>query len=168
MNYVLLCPWKIANKSIFSTAQKFFEERISQHAKLDIHSPKSDFESPAEQNTFLVREVQKLRDQGYGVFCCDENGETFSSEAFSKLLEKKERQFPKGLVICLGGAYGLPEELKSLIEKPLLSFSNMTFSHELASVIAMEQLYRQILIRKGHPYHHGDVSKLAHKMSFEK
>lgn len=164
MLYVVICPWKICNKSIFCEAQKFFINRISLHSKLEIVSPKSDFSSDIEQNHFLIREVKKHKNAGFAVLCCDENGKENSSVQFSKIIESKERLYPKGVVFCLGGAFGLPAELEPLIDKPLLSFSQMTFTHELASIVILEQIYRQILIRKGHPYHHDAVSALAVKL----
>jgi 23S rRNA (pseudouridine1915-N3)-methyltransferase len=57
------------------------------------------------------------------------------------------------LVFCLGGAYGFSDSLRKRANG-MLSLSPMTFPHQLARVVALEQLYRACTINNRHPYHH--------------
>jgi 23S rRNA (pseudouridine1915-N3)-methyltransferase len=79
----------------------------------------------------------------------DVEGRTRDSPAFARWLEDRRR---RGLDVCfvVGGAYGI--ELERVDEK--LSFGPMTFPHQLARVMLIEQLYRAHKILAGEPYHH--------------
>ncbi len=55
--------------------------------------------------------------------------------------------------MILGGAYGFSEELYRLAQN-LISLSKMTFSHQMARLIVLEQIYRAMTIIRGEPYHH--------------
>jgi 23S rRNA (pseudouridine1915-N3)-methyltransferase len=87
-------------------------------------------------------------------FLCllDENGLTYSSELFAKLLEKKIDIGTKSMIFVIGGAYGFSEEIYQKADMKL-SLSKMTFSHQIIRLIFMEQLYRAFTIIKGIPYH---------------
>ncbi|MDL2209562.1 23S rRNA (pseudouridine(1915)-N(3))-methyltransferase RlmH [Desulfovibrio sp. OttesenSCG-928-O18] len=84
--------------------------------------------------------------------CLDENGDTLSSVAFADFLR---RSFDGARTPCfiIGGAYGLSEAVRGRAVKTL-SFGPMTFPHELARVLLLEQLYRADTIIRGRPYHH--------------
>lgn len=84
--------------------------------------------------------------------CLDEHGEALTSVAFARLLQ---RCFDAGQTPCfiIGGAYGLSRPVKERAAK-LLSLGPMTFPHELARVLLLEQLYRADSIMRGRPYHH--------------
>lgn len=83
----------------------------------------------------------------------DENGEQFDSINFSKFLQKKMNSGIKRLVIVLGGAYGFDESLTA-VYKEKISFSKMTFSHQMLRLFVVEQIYRSMTILKNEPYHH--------------
>jgi 23S rRNA (pseudouridine1915-N3)-methyltransferase len=57
------------------------------------------------------------------------------------------------LSFVIGGAEGLPSELKNTQKLSLLSLSALTFTHQFARIILMEQIYRASEIRKGSAYH---------------
>ncbi len=82
-----------------------------------------------------------------------EGGEQYSSRQFSELLLscwEKENRIP---CFIIGGPYGLCPEVLQETERRL-SLSPMTFPHELALVLLLEQLYRADNIMRGTPYHH--------------
>ncbi len=85
--------------------------------------------------------------------CLDENGETMRSEAFARFLRLSLDQGRRPCFI-VGGAYGLARAVRGCCAKAL-SFGPMTFPHELAYVMLLEQLYRADMIMRGSPYHHG-------------
>lgn len=100
------------------------------------------------------RILQALGGQSGGLtpVCLDENGETMSSVAFAALLR---RWFDTAHTPCfiIGGAYGLSDAVRAKAVKTL-SLSPMTFPHELARVLLLEQLYRADAILRNSPYHH--------------
>ena len=83
----------------------------------------------------------------------DERGKTYTSIAFAKFIEQKTLQSTKSLVFCIGGAYGFSEEVRARANG-LISFSDMTFSHQMIRIFAVEQIYRAMTIIKNEPYHH--------------
>lgn len=95
--------------------------------------------------------LQALPD-GASLVALTEHGATLSSEAFAKRLDQAEAEGGRGLAFVVGGAHGLDAELLAQA-KWKLSLSPMTFPHELARVMLVEQLYRAEQIRRGTPYH---------------
>ena len=79
-------------------------------------------------------------------------GKPMSSEAFSALLETWCGQGMSRLCLLIGGSVGLSEEIKRSA-RLRLSFSQMTFPHHLARVMALEQLYRALNLAAGGGYH---------------
>ncbi len=83
----------------------------------------------------------------------DERGKTFSSREFAALLKNCLENKARQPCFIIGGAYGLSQEVKNKCEQ-LISLGPMTFPHELAQTLLMEQLYRAQSILAGSPYHH--------------
>jgi 23S rRNA (pseudouridine1915-N3)-methyltransferase len=83
----------------------------------------------------------------------DENGLSVSSRDFAGFLEKKMVSGLKELILVIGGPYGFSNEV---YEKAVsrISLSKMTFSHQMARLLCVEQIYRAFTILKGEPYHH--------------
>ena len=79
----------------------------------------------------------------------DEEGQTFDSPAFAERLEGSGSE---RLVFVIGGAEGIDPALKARASWKL-SLSPMTFPHELARLLLLEQLYRALSIQQGGPYH---------------
>ena len=78
-----------------------------------------------------------------------EEGQTFDSPAFAKRLEGSGSA---RLALVIGGAEGIDPSLKAQALWRL-SLSQMTFPHELARLLLLEQLYRALTIQQGGPYH---------------
>ncbi len=87
------------------------------------------------------------------VILFDERGKRFTSEAFARELERRMMHERRDFVFVIGGAYGFTSALRFRGELEV-SLSPMTFPHKLASLIAMEQLYRALTIVHNEPYHH--------------
>ena len=83
----------------------------------------------------------------------DEKGETYSSREFASFLQRKMASGLKELVLVIGGPYGFSDEVYNKASSRI-SLSSMTFSHQLARLLCVEQLYRAFTILKGEPYHH--------------
>lgn len=110
----------------------------------------------------LSVEIQKTREgelilshhnPGKEFHLLDEKGDMYSSREFAKFLEKKMISGLKELVLIIGGPYGFSS---SVYEKAnsTISLSRMTFSHQMARLLCVEQIYRAFTILNGEPYHH--------------
>lgn len=108
--------------------------------------------SPAARANAEGERILQALNGGLTPVCLDENGETLPSAAFAALLR---RWFDAATTPCfiIGGAYGLSDAVRARAVKTI-SLSPMTFPHELARVLLLEQLYRADAILRGGPYHH--------------
>jgi len=79
-----------------------------------------------------------------------EEGKLLSTKQLAKWLNPK---LSKNMVFLVGSAYGIEPQIKTSADL-LLSLSPLTFSHEHAFLLLAEQIYRCLMVIKGHPYHH--------------
>ena len=87
------------------------------------------------------------------LFLLDEKGKDYDSIEFSMFLQKQMNSGLKQMVLAIGGPYGFSEAVhKSAHGK--ISFSKMTFPHQMIRLFVVEQLYRGMSILKNEPYHH--------------
>ena len=86
------------------------------------------------------------------VLLLDEHGREFRSIEFADFLQKKMSS-GKDLVLVIGGAYGFSEAVYARANGKI-SLSQMTFSHQMIRIMAIEQIYRAMTILRGEPYHH--------------
>jgi len=108
--------------------------------------------SEADISKCLVKEGSKIEKllKGY-IVVLDIQGEMVSSTKFSKLIENTALTYDT-ITFVIGGSYGLCEHIKSLAHIRL-SFSTMTFPHQLFRVMLLEQLYRATTISNNILYH---------------
>ena len=85
------------------------------------------------------------------VVLLDVQGDFMDSLEYSKYLEKLESE-AKDVVFVIGGSYGVSDLVKQRANK-LLSFSKMTFPHELFRLMFFEQLYRAYSLKNNKKYH---------------
>jgi 23S rRNA (pseudouridine1915-N3)-methyltransferase len=83
---------------------------------------------------------------------CDKEGRQHTSEDVAGLIDWHRMNGTKRMVFFVGGPEGVSDEMKKRTGE-WMSFSKMTFPHELALVMLLEQLYRAHTILKGEPYH---------------
>ena len=82
----------------------------------------------------------------------DEHGREFRSIEYAQWIQKKMGS-GKDLTLIIGGPYGFSEAVYARADGKI-SFSQMTFSHQMIRLMAIEQLYRAMTILRGEPYHH--------------
>lgn len=87
------------------------------------------------------------------VVLLDERGEMLTSRGISQFIQKGMLGGKKRMVFVVGGPYGFSQPVYDRANS-LLSFSRMTFSHEMIRLFFTEQIYRAMTILKGEPYHH--------------
>ncbi len=83
----------------------------------------------------------------------DEHGREYTSREYASYIDKKMSVVPKRILFLIGGPYGFSADVYARADDKV-SFSKMTFSHEMIRLFFVEQLYRAMTILKGEPYHH--------------
>jgi len=109
--------------------------------------------TPDQQKTKEAELILKKIAPTDHVILLDENGTEFTSQQFAAYLDKKAISSAANLVFIVGGPYGF-DPLVYQRANDKLSFSRMTFSHQMIRLFFAEQLYRAFTIIKGEPYHH--------------
>lgn len=97
--------------------------------------------------------VLKALKPGDYLILLDENGQSFTSQAFAVYLQQCFNQGHQRLIFLAGSSHGFHKELKQNAHG-LLALSQMTFNHEHIRLIFTEQLYRALTIIHNEPYHH--------------
>ncbi len=97
--------------------------------------------------------IEKYLEKGDFLILLDENGKSYTSIQFSKFFEKQLEMSHKRIIFLIGGAYGFSDAIYKRANSKL-SLSDMTFSHQMVRLFAIEQIYRALTIMKGEPYHH--------------
>ena len=95
--------------------------------------------------------LQTLSAHAYTV-ALDKEGSLFSTEKLANFLREKQNYGPQTIEFCIGGPQGFSRDFVQQCDHSL-SFSKMTFPHDLARVMLLEQLYRAFSILRGEKYH---------------
>ena len=98
----------------------------------------------------ILYRLSKIKDSF--IVTLEIEGKRFSSEGLASFIEKSGISGRSHIVFIIGGSDGLSEEVKAKADLAL-SFSEMTFPHQLMRVILLEQVYRAYKIISGEPYH---------------
>jgi len=150
----LICVGKIKEKYIIQGIDEF-TKRLQSFIKFNLIELKEDGndsnreESIKKESLLIKNNLEKFK--GYNILL-DVKGREFSSEEMSETIEKLTVQGTSTINFIIGGSYGVSDELKAL-SNIRLSFSKMTFPHQLMRLIFMEQLYRWFTITNNIKYH---------------
>nr|WP_298054493.1 23S rRNA (pseudouridine(1915)-N(3))-methyltransferase RlmH [uncultured Lachnoanaerobaculum sp.] len=135
-----------------------YAKRLSRYAKMSITEVK-DEKTPANASASEEDKIKQIEaerilskfNNSY-VVALVIDGKKYTSESFAKRMENYDILSKGNLTFVIGGSLGLHESvLKRADER--LSFSDMTFPHQLMRVILLEQIYRAYRIRNNEPYH---------------
>jgi 23S rRNA (pseudouridine1915-N3)-methyltransferase len=110
--------------------------------------------SAASRKSEEAKALRSVLPEGI-VVALDERGKSIGSEAFAKQLGRWRDDGRPAASFVIGGADGLDPDFVRSAEL-LLSFSPLTWPHQLVRIMLAEQLYRATTILSGHPYHRGD------------
>ena len=132
-----------------------YAKRLSRYLKIEIRIIKEGRAKKGEPDNFLIeKESDKLlqNTQGSYLVCLDRTGKQMDSLALAKQMARWEMQGIKKISFVIGGHLGLS---KTILKKSdlVLSFSPMTFTHEMTRLLMLEQLYRACTINAGEKYH---------------
>ena len=109
-----------------------------------------------EKEGLLLRDWIAPRAKGqFRVILFDETGKAKSTQDWANTLEAWKNQSVSSIFFCLGSSLGFSVATKHWAHG-LWSFGPQTFSHELARVVLLEQIYRSLSVLRGHPYHNSD------------
>jgi len=97
-----------------------------------------------------ARGLEKYLKDGY-IICLSDKGKELTSEELARLIEQQAAISSRNLIFLVGGFLGLAPRLMAKADLKL-SLSRMTFSHELARVVLLEQVYRALSLIKGYSY----------------
>ena len=136
-----------------------YQKRLSSYCKLNIlELPESKLPqdpSPAQIADCIENEGQsilaKIPAQSYVITMCIE-GEMLSSPQLAQKISAAQVQGTSHISFVIGGSWGLSEKVKKMSQLRL-SMSRMTFPHQLARVMVLEQLYRACAINNNSKYH---------------
>lgn len=155
MTINLICVGNIKEK-FFVEAVKEYQKRLNSFCKLNIIEVKeTNFNNPTNSEIEIIKqnEAKEIKKHltKYNILF-NIQGEKFSSEEFSKFISKKQLEGLSELTFIIGGSYGVSNEIKNLVQFNL-SFSNLTFPHQLFRVMCLEQIYRAFTIINNKTYH---------------
>ena len=160
INIKILCVGKVREKSLQDLINEYVK-RLTKFCKLEI----IEIEDEKIPYSFSVADAEKIKEKESNkildklskigkcdVILMDLNGKQYTSEEFSKKISKMCTYGSSTLVFIIGGSLGMSEHLLS-IPSDKISFSKMTFPHQLMRVILTEQIYRAYRIINKEPYH---------------
>lgn len=117
-----------------------------------------------KDNAALMKGIETDRSKNHKVICLDPTGKQYTSEKFTEKVYQWLDEGGSRLSFVIGGAEGLPAELKyssyssgnnsgNNDVRALISLSVLTFTHQFARLLLIEQIYRATEIQKGSGYH---------------
>ena len=162
MNLDIICIGKLKEK-YWTEAAAEYAKRLGRFCKLNVwelpESRLADNASPAQEEAVkeaegkvILAKIEGLGRQQAYVFALDPWGRELRSEDFAEKLAQIALNGKSRVVFVIGGSLGLSDEVRKSADS-LLSFSAMTFPHQLFRVMLLEQIYRACKINAGEKYH---------------
>lgn len=158
MNITLITVGKIKEK-YYRDAVTEYVKRLSRYCKLDIIEV-ADEKTPDKASELMEEQIKQkeaerilkyIRDDAYCIALAIEGKKT-DSVTMARHIEQLGLIGKSNIVFVIGGSLGLHRSVLQRADEKL-SFSDMTFPHQLMRVILLEQIYRCYRIMNGEPYH---------------
>lgn len=158
MRISVVCVGKIKEK-YFTMGIDEYSKRLSRYCKLDIievpDEKTPDNASVAEELLIKKKEGERILKhikEGAYVIALDIEGKMLTSEELAGKIDKLGIGGDSHIVFVIGGSLGLDKTVLDRADYKL-SFSKMTFPHQMMRMVLLEQVYRGYRIMKGEPYH---------------
>ncbi|MEG0829370.1 MAG: 23S rRNA (pseudouridine(1915)-N(3))-methyltransferase RlmH [Anaerovoracaceae bacterium] len=158
MNITILCVGKLKER-YWTEAATEYVKRLSGYCQINIDelkevrlpekSSKADEEAVKEGEGKRI--LSRIKNTDY-VITLEIQGKNLSSEKLAQEVENLGIEGKSQITFIIGGSLGLSEKVSQRADFKL-SFSNMTFTHQMMRVILLEQIYRSFKIIKGESYH---------------
>ena len=158
MKITLITVGKIKEKYLRDAIAEY-SKRLSRYCRLELLEV-ADEKTPDQASEVVEKNIRDkegerilkhIRDDMY-VITLEIGGKMLSSEELAEKIESLGIQGKSSIAFVIGGSIGLGEEVLKRSDYAL-SFSKMTFPHQLMRVILLEQVYRVYRIMNGEPYH---------------
>ena len=153
--FTLAFVGKMKNIHLASLHQNY-EKLLRRYARLDVHETK-DVKQKGNANVVRQEEtkllIKLLPKQAY-IVAMDEHGKQMSTDNMAAWFEELQDRGEEHVCFLVGGPDGLHRNIMEHAHFKL-ALSNLTFTHEMARVLLLEQLYRVKSSQAGHPYHRG-------------
>ncbi len=154
----IICIGKIKEK-FFRDAIDEYSKRLGKYCTLKINElPDEKIPNNASEKDFiLIKEkecnniLNYIKKDSY-IICLDLKGKQFTSEEFSKKIENISLNYNSCITFIVGGSLGISEKILN-ISNESISFSKMTFPHQLFRIFLLEQIYRAFKISNNEAYH---------------
>ena len=158
LSITIICVGKLKERFYAEAADEFLK-RLSRYTKVDIaelpdeKAPETLSEAAREQvkNAEGKRILSRLKDVDM-LIALDMRGKVMSSEGFAQLLDEQMTRGRSHICFAVGGSLGHSAKVLTRADM-VLSFGEMTFSHQLFRIMLLEQIYRAFRIINGEPYH---------------
>ncbi|MDD4320891.1 MAG: 23S rRNA (pseudouridine(1915)-N(3))-methyltransferase RlmH [Acidaminococcaceae bacterium] len=158
MQITIACVGKIKEKYLVDGVAEY-TKRLGPFCRLKIVSISEekmpDNPSPANKEQVLIRETTRLLaiipDNSY-VFVLDVIGKPISSPELAQTISDLALEGKSNLTFVIGGAFGFTDALRARADVSI-SFSKMTFTHQMIRMLLVEQIYRAFKIIRGEKYH---------------
>ncbi|MBO5056434.1 MAG: 23S rRNA (pseudouridine(1915)-N(3))-methyltransferase RlmH [Lachnospiraceae bacterium] len=158
MKITIICVGKVKEK-YFRDAIAEYEKRLSKYCRLEIievqdeKTPDNASEAMEEQikEKEAFRILRYIKEDAF-VVTLEILGKKMNSVAFANTIEKLATYGRSHIQFVIGGSLGLHSSVSARADEKI-SFSDMTFPHQLMRVILLEQIYRGYRIISGEPYH---------------
>ena len=146
----IICIGKIKEK-FFQEAILEYKTRISKYTNIEIiELPDYNYDIKKTKLTEHNNIVKVLNMSDYNILL-DIDGVEMDSVSFAKKIDEIHN-YNSNITFIIGGSYGVLDELKKIVNYRL-SFSKMTFPHQLFRIILLEQIYRAFKINNNEEYH---------------
>ena len=154
MKITVLCAGKV-KEAFYRDALTEYAKRLFPYCSLEIIEVADERNLPGQEEQAIAKEgarmLAKMPEHAYiAALCID--GRQRSSEEMADWLSERMNHGDSHIVFVIGGSLGLSREVVSRADEKV-SFSRLTFPHQLMRVILLEQIYRSFKIMKGEPYH---------------
>ncbi len=158
MRFYVICIGKLKDAYLRDGVAEFVT-RMRPYGGITItelnESKIGDKPSDADRKQVVIEEGERLLKNvpknAYTVLL-DVYGKTMSSEDLAKTVAKLEVDGVSDMAFIVGGAFGVSDELRRSVNYKL-SFSPMTFTHQMVRLLLVEQIYRASKINRNEPYH---------------
>lgn len=158
MKITVLCVGKIKER-YFTMAIDEYAKRLTRYCKLDIIEV-SDEKTPDDASEAMETQIKKIEGEkilknvkdGAYVIALAIEGDMLSSTQLANKMEHLATMGSSHLIFIIGGSLGLSKEVLARADYKL-SFSKMTFPHQMMRMVLLEQIYRAYRINSNQPYH---------------
>ena len=160
INIKIICVGKIKEKSISELILEY-SKRLSKYCKLEMIELEDEkipsSPSPADEQIVKDKEAKKIIDKlnkigNSKVILLDLQGKHYTSEEFSEKILNITTYENSTITFVIGGSLGFSDELRNMVNDKI-SFSKMTFPHQLFRVFLLEQIFRAFKIQNNETYH---------------